>query len=83
MVRIGAAVTSYLSPDGVTWLMFQREDLASPPPGTPALPPLTSVGLALTARNNLGLERARLDNVVVKSYPPYPPGGGAAGGDGP
>jgi hypothetical protein len=77
MSRIGPELLSYVSPDGVTWLLIHRENLAMPPPPMAPLPPLTSVGLALTSRNNTQVAVARLDNVVVKSYPPYPADAGA------
>jgi hypothetical protein len=95
MARIGPLLFSSLSADGLTWVVIQRENLAMPPPPMLPLPPLTSVGLALTSRNNSRVASARLDNVVVKSYPPYPVDGGtdgapdagappdAAGADGP
>ena len=72
MTRIGSLVDSYLSPDGVSWQRLRREDLAMTPPGTPPSPPLTSVGLVLSARSNGRVSGARLDNVVVTTYPPYP-----------
>jgi hypothetical protein len=83
MVRIGPDLYSYLSRDGVSWSLIYREQLAMPAPPLLPLPPLTSVGLAMSARNNARVGAARLDNVVVKSYPPYPPDGGtdAAGAD--
>ncbi len=72
MTRIGSLVDSYLSPDGVSWQRLRREDLAMTPPGAPPSPPLTSVGLVLSARSNGRVSGARLDKVVVTTYPPYP-----------
>jgi hypothetical protein len=63
--RIGPAVTAFASTDGVGWLQMGRVDASM-------LPPLTLLGLAATARNNTRTTRAVIDNVTLKSYPPYP-----------
>jgi hypothetical protein len=86
LVRIGQNLTCLISMDGVRWTAVHAEPVIAgmnpsmPPP--PPLPPLNQVGLVVSARNNTRVAIANLDNIVVRSYPPYPADlidGGAGG----